>query len=325
MRSNRVTAADIARATGLSRATVGFVLNNTPGQTISEATRQRVLRVAKDLGYHPHPAARTLARGRSNIVVLLLPDWPLGYSLGRNLDEASQALDAHGLTLITQTIRPRTSAHPLWEAVLPDVVMGLLAFPAEEVRRMRAAGVRAVIPDGSDGQFRVDQLTFTDGPAMQVEHLLTRGAQRLVWAQPGDPRLASLAQERYATARRRAEELGHTLETVIVGTDRPMTEPLLVPRAGERVGVAAFDDEMAARVVGSAVRAGIAVPDQLAVIGHDDTPIAALFVPALTTVRIDVSGLGKLMAALAVHSVLGNPMPAVGPEARAQLIVRESS
>ena len=61
----RVTAADVARSLGLSRATVGFVLNDTPGQTIPPATRERVLTEAARLGYRPHSAARALASGRS--------------------------------------------------------------------------------------------------------------------------------------------------------------------------------------------------------------------------------------------------------------------
>src|SRR6187399_2916197 len=61
----RVTAADIARSLGISRATVGFVLNETPGQTISAATRDRVLAEAKRLGYRPNNAARA---GRSRLL-----------------------------------------------------------------------------------------------------------------------------------------------------------------------------------------------------------------------------------------------------------------
>ena len=66
----RVTAADIAREVGVSRATVGFVLNATAGQTISPATRERVLEAAGRLGYRPHLAAQALASGRNHIVLL---------------------------------------------------------------------------------------------------------------------------------------------------------------------------------------------------------------------------------------------------------------
>jgi DNA-binding LacI/PurR family transcriptional regulator len=71
--TKRVTAADVARSLGLSRATVGFVLNDTPGQTIPAATRDRVLAEAKRLGYRANTAAQALASGRSRIILLVPP------------------------------------------------------------------------------------------------------------------------------------------------------------------------------------------------------------------------------------------------------------
>ena len=115
----RVTAADVARSLGLSRATVGFVLNDTPGQTIPEATRERVLAEAKRLGYRANTAARALASGRSRIILLVLPDWPLDYSMRTHLDEASLALDEAGYSLVTTTPHPGGQAQPLWETLRP--------------------------------------------------------------------------------------------------------------------------------------------------------------------------------------------------------------
>ncbi len=97
--TRRVTAADVARSLGLSRATVGFVLNDTPGQSIPDATRQRVLAEAERMGYRPHRAAQTLASGRSRIVLLQLPDWPIGASLRAHLDAAAATLDEAGYAM----------------------------------------------------------------------------------------------------------------------------------------------------------------------------------------------------------------------------------
>ena len=76
--TRRITASDVARSLGLSRATVGFVLNNTPGQTIPQATRDRVLAEAERLGYRANLAAQTLASGRSRIILLVLPQGLFG-------------------------------------------------------------------------------------------------------------------------------------------------------------------------------------------------------------------------------------------------------
>lgn len=134
----RVTASDIARSLGISRATVGFVLNDTPGQTISEATRVRVLDEAKRLGYRPHTAARALASGRTRIVLLVLPDWPLDFRLRRNIEEASLALDEAGYALITYTPHPTGQSRPLWETLQPDVVISMTEFGARRGPRLSA-------------------------------------------------------------------------------------------------------------------------------------------------------------------------------------------
>src|SRR4051812_43365688 len=81
-RPRRATSADVAREAGVSRATVSYVLNDTPHQKIPEATRRRVLEAAARLGYAPSAAARTLRTGRSDVVLGMLPDWPIGPAVG---------------------------------------------------------------------------------------------------------------------------------------------------------------------------------------------------------------------------------------------------
>ncbi len=69
-RKRTPTSIDVAKRAGVSRSTVGFVLNNTPGQTISPSTRQKVLKASRALGYHPDAAARTLRKGMSNEIAM---------------------------------------------------------------------------------------------------------------------------------------------------------------------------------------------------------------------------------------------------------------
>src|SRR6476620_66018 len=107
----RTTAADVARKAGVSPATVGFVLNRTKGQTISEETRARVLAAAQQLNYKPHQAARALRSGRNKIVLLVLPDWPLEHSLRTNLEVLTHALAAHGYVRSPSRRSPKALPH----------------------------------------------------------------------------------------------------------------------------------------------------------------------------------------------------------------------
>lgn len=317
----RVTAADVARLAGLSRATVGYVLNDTPGQTIPEATRQRVLKAAEQLEYRPNQAARALASGRSHIVLLVLPDWPIDHSMRTHLDELSLVLDQAGYSLVTTTPHSGGLAQPLWEVLTPDIVMGLVGLTDAQRTSITAAGARviaepAATPDAQD---------FSHGPRHQVHHLAARGHRRLAYAGTADPRLTELNQQRQRQACEAATEIGLPALAATTITSENAAATIASWQARGVTAVAAYNDDIAALIVSTAIRAGLRVPDDLAVIGHDDTPWAALFLPALSSVRIDTAGLGRHLAELALSAIEGGAPPVAGPEFHATVIHREST
>jgi DNA-binding LacI/PurR family transcriptional regulator len=315
-----VTASDVARSLGLSRATVGFVLNDTPGQTISPATRQRVIAQAARLGYRPHQAARILASGQSRVVLLILPDWPIERSIGAHLDEASLALDEAGYSLVTWTPHAGGRARPLWDVLEPDVIIGMVPFTPEQAQAIARSGAKVVVPEAGSAS----PIQFGQGPALQIRHLAERGHRQLAYATTTDPRLAGLAEERYALARDTARKARVRLtraplhednaqETVAHWLDKGIT------------GVAAYNDDIAALATGAAIRQKIKIPRQLAIIGHDDTPIARLMLPSLSTIHIDTAGLGRYVAALALHAATDAPEPEPGPATTATVVARDST
>src|SRR5919107_3731640 len=140
-RRRRPTGADVARRAGVSRATVSYVLNNTPHQVIPEQTRQRVLAAAAELGYTPSAAGRALRSGHSDVVLLLLPDWPIGPSVGVLLESLSSALAEQGLTFVAH---PRSAGRPVsdvWKAITPAAVITFEELDAVEDARLQAAGI----------------------------------------------------------------------------------------------------------------------------------------------------------------------------------------
>jgi hypothetical protein len=168
--TRRTTAADVAREAGVSPATVGFVPNRTKGQTISEETRARVLRAAEALNYKPHHAARALRSGKSKIVLLVLPDWPLEHSLRTNLEALTHTLGEHGYALITFTPQPKSRATPLWAVLEPAVVLGYKPFSAKDLADLKTLGIRNIIPNPeAPSMGRAPDLE--SGPMLQTEHL----------------------------------------------------------------------------------------------------------------------------------------------------------
>lgn len=317
----RVTSADVAREAGVSRTTVSFVLNDRPGHTIPEATRERVLEAARRLDYRPHASARALASGHSGIVLLALPDMPVGDGVGRFAEELAAALADRGLTLVTHFAGvDGRSLQDVCAAVDASAVIGLSAFDEATVRALRGVGVRAVVP-GDD-----------DVPAMrgvgrlQARHLIERGHRRLGYALPVHPGHLPMARHRLRGVA--AACAAASLEPpVAVGVDLEVDAAARAVRrwvSGAVTGVCGFDDETALAVLAGAREAGVAVPDGLAVVGAGDIPGAALALPSLTTVAFDLREAGRRRAE-AVAAGLAGRAPAfgsarVGPD----LIVRAS-
>jgi DNA-binding LacI/PurR family transcriptional regulator len=348
----RVTAVDVAHAAGVSRATVGFVLNDTPGQTISEGTRQRVLRAAELLGYRPNSAARALASGRSRIILFVLPDWPVEFRLRHYLDEATLALDKAGYSLVTYS-RPGQVSRPLWESLNPDLVIGPTPFSASDVASMVACGVRQIYPDPNRPGGLDLSLTIDSGPELQVDHLHERGHRKLVFAALAGGRASSLVAARHGAAQAQARALGlptldlkHVDHPGIVPAESSTADALThsptgvsrttgkaAPTAEDALrgwlaagitGVVAFDDDAAAAIAGAAVRARIRMPADLAIVGHGDSPLATMFVPALSSVRTDSAARGRAFADFTLHKVAGRPLP-VGRLAPKPTVVRRET
>lgn len=316
--TRRPTAADVAAAAGVSRATVGFVLNETAGQSISSAVSERVRAEATRLGYRPHSHARALARGRSGFILLRLPDWPVEQALRSIIDEASVALDQEGYSLITESRRLNSTARPLWESLDPDVVMSVEPLSPAEERRLREAGI-TVVPAAAHYAEEVAAV------AMQIEHLVSRGRVHLAYASTAVPGFASMNELRLGRAREACSDLGLTLRDDVISADTGTEVVARWLRLGV-TGVACFNDETAARVIGAATRLGAAVPADLAIIGHDDIPLAELIVPSLTTVRFDASGLGRYLASRALAATTGRPDPTNDPPPMlAEVVQREST
>jgi DNA-binding LacI/PurR family transcriptional regulator len=207
------------------------------------------------------------------------------------------------------------------------VVVGFAPFSPEELTAMRGCGITKVIPDPGSSPTPSNPLGMHDGPRLQVEHLHALGHTRLGFAATADPRVAGLVESRL----RASQEIAKSLEL-----PPPAVRPVdgAPDAAGRAVrdwldagvtGIVAYNDESAARVIQAAVRAGHEVPADLAVIGHDDNPYTALFVPSISSIRIDYAGLGRHLAALALHEATGQPLPAGDVDSAAAVVAREST
>jgi DNA-binding LacI/PurR family transcriptional regulator len=327
----RATSADVAREAGVSRATVSYVLNRVPHQTIPESTRQLVLEAAKRLNYTPSAAARTLRRGRTDLVLFAVADWPIGHNVAEIIEILSRELDKRDLTLLIRHLE--RSAGPLavlWSQVSPIAVIGMESFDQTDVAAMRAAGIQVVIALVSDDP-QPEVLTMAQRlwSRPQVEHLAATGHRRIGYALPTDPRLRIFAEPRLAGVSEGCAELGLENPMVrVVGQDEVAAARAIEAwRAGSDpvTGVCAYNDEVAFALLAGIRARGLVAPRDLAVVGLDDIPQARFAVPALTTVSVDVPAIATHLAESVGRGLRGEPFPELPADGFCRLVVRESA
>ncbi|MEU1518453.1 LacI family DNA-binding transcriptional regulator [Streptomyces sp. NPDC005811] len=330
-RRRRVTSGDVAREAGVSRATVSYVLNDTPHQKISETTRERVREAVARLGYAPSAAARSLRKGRSDIVLGLLPDWPIEHVLGRLVQQLTSAFAEHGLTfLVHSAARPARPVREIWKALTPVAVLALDELPESEADAMRAAGIDVVMAVHGSGRGRNSPPLVSEEPigAAQARHLAA-SHHRLGYACPDLAGLGVLARPRLDGVRRVCAELGLPEPDVRVIPFDPDGAAAAVKawRAAEpRVtGICAFNDAVALSVLVALRSLGLRVPDDMAVIGVDDTPAAALAQPPLTTVARDADALARGLARRLVDALDGRRIPVDPLRDPLRVLVRTSA
>jgi DNA-binding LacI/PurR family transcriptional regulator len=327
----RVTSADVARLAGVSRATVSYVMNDTPRQTISSTTRTRVLDAATRLGYAPSAAARTLRTGRSDVVLCLLPDWPIGSQVGALLGSLSTALARYGLTLVAHPgNREDRPIGEIWKAITPAAVIAFADFSAGEIAAMHSAGVALVVallgrgPQRDRRELEVPQQLIG---RRQAGHLVAAGHVRVGYAYPDDDRLRIFAEPRLAGVRAECRERGiggPAVETVALFAENAADAVRRWQAAGV-TAVCAYNDEVALAVLAGARQLGLAVPGDLAVIGVDDIPAARLAAPPLTTVTTDQIALAAYLSASVVAAINGRPGPDVPTAELVQVAARSSA
>ena len=200
-----VTSADVAKAAGVSRATVSYVLNGVDAR-VSEETRERVLAVARELGYVPHAFASALRAGRTSVVVIALPAWPLGPPVAEVISALVGELDRLGYTPLVH-FRHWAGPDGLTKACDRVRPVGLIApvddLTPERVESLRANGTRAVVALAGRPPEHIPSLVFDQRLVgeLAIEHLAERGHTHVLAIVPSEP---ELHDARRAPARGRA-------------------------------------------------------------------------------------------------------------------------
>jgi LacI family transcriptional regulator len=292
------TIKDVARIAGVSVASVSRALNGH--ESVTETTRQRILAAAGQLRYVPHAGARSLITRRTDTIGVVLPDLHGEFfsELIRGIDTAARASARHLLISSSHGSEAET-AQAL--RMLQGRVDGFLVMSPHASAEALAANLPATLPtvllntraaSGSYPAFSVDNY---GGAAAVMRHLFASGRKRIAFISGPDNNFDAderLRGYRDAIAGRK-------------GTSAIVLQGDFSEAAGYRAGIEicagkpradaifAANDMMALGCLSALTEQGVAVPDDIALAGFDDIPIARFVTPTLTTVRVRIADLGR--------------------------------
>lgn len=292
----------------MSQTTVSFVLNDTRGQTIPEETRRRVLEAAKRLDYRPRGSARSLAAGRSDVVLLALPGVPISANLSRFIEQLAAALAEHGLSLVTHLSEGHGRPLPdLCAAVDASAVISLIPLDEETSAALERAGAEVVLGAGSQARAELQEVG-----RVQAQHLIDSGCERIAYALPAEHAAQFRVRERLRGVAEACADHGLP-EPLALNVDMSAEQAAsVVDRwVGAGVtGVCAYNDELAMAVLAGLHARGLRAPEDLAVVGVGDLPAAQVCIPPLSTVAFDYARTGRDLARVLVESLEGEtPTP----------------
>jgi len=332
---SRVTIADVASAAGVSKTAVSFAFNNP--DKLGQATLERVLGVAHDLGYTPHPAARALSMRRSGTIGVLVPQRLSTVFANPFVSELIQGLgelcEEHDLTMLLVPPLDGSIEGAIRQASVDGFISVGLAPDDRALAVLDRIGIPAVLVDSESSPAHPAVNVDDEGGAeAAARHLLELGHRRLailvlppIRGQTGRTPTAARRMAGYLAAMARAEAPPpHTLITGIsVAAGARAFE--LLPRDRRRpTAVLAMSDMAAIGVMSAAQAAGLRVPEDLSVVGFDDLPMAAWTNPGLTTVRQPIVEKGRLAARLLIQRMKGRTVESPSPLSTT-LVVRGST
>ena len=294
---------DVARRAGVSRATVSQILNGR-GARFASATRDRVTQAAAELDYRPSAAARTLAKGSSEIVIALIPNTTFGGNLQDIFQAATEELSARDLTLLLHLSTDTTA--PLDRVVTgmkPRAVISLTPFSQAERELLAGRGVAAFDPGAGNPTANAN---FDIG-ALQARHLISRGYTRLGFAHLEDARQDPFGEGREAGVRAMCTRHGLPEPHIVrLGIDLNDAAAALDTFASPGAGVACYNDDVATALLSAATMRGWHVPRDLGLIGMDHTPLSGVTLPPLTTIGYDLEAAAYHLITAALKG-LGEP------------------
>lgn len=327
----RPTMEDVAAKAGVSRALVSLVMRNSP--KVSDARRAAVLRAAEELGYQPHVMARSLASRTSTVLGVMVNDLRNAFfaDIVEELDSAAQAA---GFDLILNTggrspTREWNALHNLLSFRPAGIILLSPVVPASAIQ-VAARQCPVVLVSRTARSSTVDTVNDDGeaGSALAVDHLAGLGHRRIAHLDGGGAAGAAQRRRGFEAAMRR-----HGLEPIVVrsehtdiGGENAVRELLAAyARPDLPTGLVSGNDFNAVGAISALEEAGLRVPEDVSVVGYDNTSLAALRHLSLTTVDQPRKDMARLAFEALMERVRGERTEPVRHLLHPSLVVRATT
>lgn len=336
--TKRSTSQDVAKMAGVSRTTVSFVLNQLEGVSISENTRQRVMEAARNLNYHPNSAGRKLVSGKSDTLGLVLYQSPEQVFADAFLpqvilgvEQAAMQQKFHVLLKPVEPDDPEGYSRLINENHVDGIILSGPRQDDTEIINLHQKGVPIMLL----GQMPDSDLPFVDvnatsGAETAVNHLIELGHQYIG--------MITNAPLTYTSAQQRRTGYQQALHGAgLKSDDGLIKEGNYTPASGYHAMIdllkesprptAVFiaSDVVTMGAILAIKRAGLQIPEDIAIVGFDDIPMAEYFDPPLTTVRLPAFGLGWAAGERLIRLTREEGLDQNGILLDSELIIREST
>jgi DNA-binding LacI/PurR family transcriptional regulator len=313
--NKKATMLDVARRAGVSYQTVSRVINNRPD--VSDETRRKIQEIIDELGYHPSAAARSLVSSKTRALGLITADFS-DYFFTQVIVGAEQEARKHGYFLMLSSTERNPADEPEYFRLLTEQrVEGILfARPSTELEH-EESHIATLIEQGvplvttayhASGQpLTVVDVDNVDGGYQAAHHLVEMG-HRAIGMITGPANWRSV-NERTHGYRLALEAVGLDYDAALVEQGDWSYESgyramrVLLDRAPHLTAIFSQNDQMAIGAMSALHALGRRIPDEIAVVGFDDIPVAAYSQPRLTTIRQPMQEVGRVAARLLMELI----------------------
>lgn len=330
----RTTVADVAKAAGVSMMTVSRAINNQPG--ISDETRQKILALAREMNFRPSKIARGLATSRTATIGLVVPDItnPFFAEIARGVEDTAFESGYNVFLINTAEDHAREAAalNSLWEHNIDGAILCSLRLAQKQLDAAVTRFPAAVLFNRQLSRRAENIITISvndeRGAQTAVEYFIQQGRRQIAFL--AGPANSVSSQRRLEGYRRALSAAGLEYDPSRVEHCPPDTENgrtgalALLARNPGIDAILAFNDLVAVGALQACADSGRAVPKDVAIIGADDIPLAAIIRPKLSTLHVDLKRIGRVAMRKLLDVMAGKSSP-VTYQIEPDLCLRETT